>query len=144
MSASMAGRPAKAASRPPGEAEGYTAGYGAGFAAGAASAAPSYNAVILVAAGHVGAGGLVRLALVLAAIAVIYAVVVLVRPVGRCPRCHGRRVIVRRARPRSFARCEGHGRVPRPGAKAIHRFFWSVLGDQLRERRRTSHTRDGD
>ena len=86
-----------------------------------------------------------KLALILAAAAVIYCAVALARPVHRCPRCHGRRVVVRKGkRPKPCDRCKGHGRVPRLGAAAIHRFFWSVRGEQLMQRRRDAHSREGD
>jgi hypothetical protein len=33
-------------------------------------------------------------------------------------------------------RCRGTGRIRRIGATTVHRFWWSAIGDQLRERRR--------
>jgi hypothetical protein len=32
--------------------------------------------------------------------------------------------------------CHGHGRVVWPDAAAVHRFFWSVLGRRLMDRRK--------
>lgn len=33
-------------------------------------------------------------------------------------------------------KCKGTGRRYRPGAVAVHRFYWLALGNRLRERRR--------
>ena len=38
-------------------------------------------------------------------------------------------------------RCAGTGRTRRIGATAVHRFYWSALGDQLHERRRAKIAR---
>ena len=67
---------------------------------------------------------------VAAAATVVYCVVALKSPTRRCPAC-------RSGAPRSRGpckRCRGTGRVRRFGATAIHRFYWSVVGDALKGR----------
>ena len=67
-----------------------------------------------------------------------YLVSLYVWPLRPCPRCHGARVN-RGSTGRQFAlckRCGGAGRTRRIGATTVHRFYWSVLGTRLRERRR--------
>jgi hypothetical protein len=79
---------------------------------------------------------------VLAALAV-YVVIVIVSPTRRCPKCHGRRVVIKAGkRPRPCDHCRRTGRVPRIGSATIHRWLWSVLGDGLMERRRASQRED--
>jgi hypothetical protein len=62
-------------------------------------------------------------------------------PVIRCPRCLGRRV--RRTRTsrgtrkvRKCRACRGTGHVVPPGAALVHRMFWAVAGERIRERRK--------
>jgi hypothetical protein len=76
--------------------------------------------------------------LALAAIA-LYAALRLVFPTARCPRCLGRRVLRSPGRARRCWACNGRGRVVWPGATAVHRFWWSAVGDRMRERRRAGH-----
>lgn len=64
-----------------------------------------------------------------AGLAVLYCLFVFVFPTRGCSCEPGRK----RGRCR---RCKGTGRRYRPGAVAVHRFWWSVLGERLRERRR--------
>lgn len=66
----------------------------------------------------------------------LYAALLLAFPTGRCPRCLGKRVTRSGRRPRKCRACRGRGRVVWPGATAVHRFWWSVLGNHLMERRR--------
>jgi hypothetical protein len=75
------------------------------------------------------------LILIAAAALVIYALFVLVRPTKVCGRCHGDMVIVRGTRVKPCKRCKD-GRRYRPGATAVHRFAWSVIGDRLMAARR--------
>lgn len=86
-------------------------------------------AVLVLAAAHSG-----PLALILAVFAaiVLYSLVTLVRPVHRCPRCHGKRVIVRRRRSKACRTCKATGRTRRFGSAAIHRLAWSVAGPAVR------------
>jgi DnaJ-class molecular chaperone len=67
-----------------------------------------------------------------AAVIVIYALLMLAFPTGRCPRCLGRRV----TRTRKCRTCNGTGRRVYPFATAVHRFYWLVLGNRRMEQRR--------
>jgi hypothetical protein len=64
-----------------------------------------------------------------AAVVIAYCLLVLAAPTKRC-RCQPGQ---ERARCR---RCKRTGRHYRPGAVAIHRFYWSVLGSRRLEKRR--------
>jgi hypothetical protein len=48
-----------------------------------------------------------------------------VHPFGRCPRCHGARMVMkgtkRRPRPARCPKCKGVGRRQRPGSRLVHR-----------------------
>ena len=83
-------------------------------------------------AGHADPITVILLAL---AAAGAYAVSLYLWPWRNCPRCHGTRVKTRR-RIGMCKRCSGTGRTRRIGATAVHRFYWSVLGDQVQQRRR--------
>jgi hypothetical protein len=75
--------------------------------------------------------------LLLAAAAIaLYAALRLAFPTARCPRCLGKRVTRRRGRASKCRACHGRGRVVWLGATAVHRFFWSVLGRRLMDRRK--------
>jgi hypothetical protein len=75
-------------------------------------------------------------------IAAGYAVSLYLWPLRTCLRCHGTRINPGSARRfRSCKRCHGTGRIRRIGATAVHRFYWSALGDQHRERRRAKLAR---
>lgn len=67
--------------------------------------------------------------LVIAVVVIVYCLLVLAMPTGRCWRCRGK---VRGG----CTRCRNTGRRYHLGATAIHRFYWSALGNRLRERRR--------
>jgi hypothetical protein len=70
-------------------------------------------------------------------IAAGYAVSLYLLPLRTCTRCRGTRVTPGRGRRvRSCKGCHGTGRIRRIGATAVHRFYWSALGDQHQERRR--------
>jgi len=91
-------------------------------------------------AAHTAAHGADPLSLILIGFAVAagYLVSLYVWPFRPCPRCGGARVS-RGSTGRRFGlckRCGGTGRTRRLGATTVHRFYWSVLGDRLRERRR--------
>jgi len=76
------------------------------------------------------------------AVAATYALSLYVKPIRRCPRCDGtgaKRTSTGRPTGALCRRCRGTGRILRIGATAVHRFYWSALGDQLRERRRDQH-----
>jgi hypothetical protein len=98
---------------------------------------------MLTAAAHAAAHGghpIGPLTLILLALIALagYAVSLYLWPFRPCPRCHGERVN-RGSTGRRFGlctRCAGTGRTRRIGATAIHRAYWSITGDQLRERRR--------
>lgn len=80
--------------------------------------------------------------LLFAALALVaYALLVLARPLIRCPRCLGKRMLHRngaRGRARAFKcpLCKASGIFRMPGATTVHHFFWLVFGDHLRDRRR--------
>ena len=74
--------------------------------------------------------------LLAAAVVARYAALRLMFPTARCPRCLGKRVTRRGRRVSKCWLCHGNGRVVWPGATAVHRFFWSVLGRRLMDRRK--------
>lgn len=80
--------------------------------------------------------------LLLASLALVgYALLVLGRPLIRCPRCLGKRMLHREgakghARALKCPFCDATGIFRMPGATTVHHFFWLVFGDHLRERRR--------
>lgn len=76
--------------------------------------------------------------LLIIAAAAGYAVSLYVWPWRTCPRCRGTRVNPGSTRRRygMCKRCAGTGRTRRSGATAVHRFYWSALGDQHHQRRR--------
>ena len=76
------------------------------------------------------------------AVAACYVLSLYVKPIRSCPRCRGTGARLTRAgRPGrgTCRRCRGAGRIRRTGATAVHRFYWSAIGDHLRERRRARH-----
>jgi len=94
----------------------------------------------IAAAAHAAGHGSNPLSLILICFAVAagYLVSLYVSPLRPCPRCGGARVN-RGSTGRRFGlckRCGGTGRTRRLGATTVHRLYWSVLGDRLRERRR--------
>jgi hypothetical protein len=73
------------------------------------------------------------------AVAACYLLSLYLKPIRSCPRCGGTGARLTRAgRPTggTCRRCRGTGRIRRIGAVAMHRFYRSAVGDQLRERRR--------
>ncbi len=92
-------------------------------------------------AGH--AADPITVILLIIAAAAGYAVSLYLRPLRTCPRCHGTRVNPGGTRRRygMCQRCHGTGRIRRIGATAVHRVYWSALGDQHRERRRAKIAR---
>ena len=77
-----------------------------------------------------------------------YCLFVLAWPIGPCLRCRGKRVtrskrILGKGRKiRKCRWCKGRGLRRWPLATAVHRFWWSVLGDRLMERRRDAQRDD--
>ncbi len=91
----------------------------------------------LAAAAPAGHADPIIVILLILGIAAGYAVSLYLRPLRTCTRCQGARVTPGRARRfRSCKRCHGTGRIRRIGATAVHRFYWTALGDQHQERRR--------
>lgn len=84
---------------------------------------------------------MIRLLLFASLVLVGYALLVLSRPLVTCPRCLGKRMLHRHGR-KGWARalkcpfCNATGIFRMPGATTVHRFYWAVLGDHLRDRRR--------
>lgn len=78
-------------------------------------------------------------ALIVAGLLAARVLLVLSAPHGWCWWCHGKRVRERwfsssKRKVRCF-RCKGEGSHRRVGATTVHRFFQSVAGDRVRERR---------
>jgi hypothetical protein len=91
----------------------------------------------LAAAAPAGHADPIAVILLVLGIAAGYAVSLYLLPVRTCTRCRGTRVTPGSGRRvRSCKRCGGTGRIRRVGATAVHRFYWSALGDQHHERRR--------
>ena len=93
------------------------------------------------AAGH--AADPITVILLIIGAAAGYAVSLYLVPWRACPRCHGTR-ITRGSTGRRIGmcpRCSGTGRTRRPGATTVHRFYWSVLGDQAQQGRRARNAR---
>jgi hypothetical protein len=59
-------------------------------------------------------------------------------PFGRCPRCHGTRMVMRgtkrKPRPVQCKACKGVGRRQRPGSRAVHRIIRSIRRERDRSR----------
>jgi len=94
----------------------------------------------IAAAAHAAGHGTNPLNLILLGIAAaaLYLLSLYAWPLRPCPRCRGTRVN-RGSIGRRFGlckRCGGTGHTRRNGATTVHRLYWSVLGDRLRERRR--------
>jgi hypothetical protein len=105
----------------------------------------------LAAAASAGHADPITVILLALGIAAGYAASLYLWPLRKCTRCHGTRVTHGPGRRvRSCKRCGGTGRIRRIGATAVHRFYWSALGDQHAERRRAraerrrQHTRAPD
>ena len=84
---------------------------------------------------------MIALILVALAAVVAYCLLVLACPQVPCPRCLGRRVTYTatsrgKRRPRKCRSCRGIGLTRLPGATLVHRMFWAVWGEQIRERRK--------
>ena len=91
-------------------------------------------AAVAAPAGHADPITVILLALGFAA---GYAVSLYLWPLRKCTRCRGTRVTPGRGRGvRSCTRCHGTGRIRRIGATAVHRFYWSALGDHHQARLR--------
>ena len=77
-----------------------------------------------------------HVALAVAAAVVVYVLVAIALPAHTCARCRGERIqftrhwLTGKARTRPCKRCSGTGRVPRFGARTIHRLIWSVRREQ--------------
>jgi hypothetical protein len=98
----------------------------------------------LAAATHAVAHGTDPISLILIgfAVAAAYALSLYVKPLRRCPGCEGtgaKRARTGRPTGALCRRCRGTGRTRRLGATAVHRFYWTALGDRLREQRRAAH-----
>lgn len=83
--------------------------------------------------GHTSPAALVLLALALLA---GYALLCLVKPLRKCPKCKGTRVVEHGRGHQPCDRCHATGKTRRLGATAVHRFFWSAGGDRATGRRR--------
>lgn len=80
--------------------------------------------------------GLIHLILLALGLLGAYVVLVLASPLHRCPRCKGTRIDRTGIRPRACRKCWVTGMRYRPGARLIHKLFWSVAGDRYREGQR--------
>lgn len=86
----------------------------------------------------------VTVILTVLAAASLYAVSLFACPTRRCRTCGGTGARPIRAGRRyrgggTCRRCRGTGRIRRLGATAVHRFWWSAIGDRMRARRRAAH-----
>jgi len=94
------------------------------------------------AAGAAGHADPITVILLIIGIAAGYAISLYLWPIRKCSRCQGARVIHHAARGfRTCPRCSGTGRTRRLGATAMHRFYWSVLGERAQDRRRATTER---
>jgi hypothetical protein len=83
---------------------------------------------------------MITVTLLIIAITAGYAVSLYLKPWRNCPRCGGTR-INKSATGRRISmcrRCDGTGKTRRLGATAVHRFYWSVLGEHTQQRRRAA------
>jgi hypothetical protein len=66
-----------------------------------------------------------------------------VHPFGKCPRCRGRRVVMRgskrRRRPKRCWLCKGIGRRQRPGSRTVHRTIRKIRRELARQRKARQH-----
>ena len=62
-----------------------------------------------------------------------YGVLCLVSPTPKCPPVQVTKRKGKRPRTRQCPKCKGKGFRQRPGARLVHRLFWSVAGDRLRD-----------
>ena len=94
----------------------------------------------ITAAGAAGHPDPITITLLIIGIAAGYAVSLYFWPHRNCPRCRGARVThgggSLRPRFKACRRCSSTGRTRRIGATAVHRFYWSVLGERAQDRRR--------
>lgn len=74
--------------------------------------------------------------LVIMGVAVIWALICLVAPTCRCPRCGGSKVEQGRRGVRPCPRCKGTGRAYRRGARLVHKAVRDQLGGRIRDRAR--------
>jgi hypothetical protein len=62
-----------------------------------------------------------------------------VHPFGKCPRCRGRRVVIKgtqkRPRPVQCRVCNGVGRRQRPGSRTLHRTVRRIRRELERQRK---------
>ena len=79
---------------------------------------------------------MIQLVLIAALVIAVRCAYLLRYPWGPCPRCKGRKVNKGSTGKRwgMCRRCAGTGQRQRFGARAVHRFFWSVAGAVLHER----------
>jgi hypothetical protein len=82
---------------------------------------------------HLSAGAIT--VIVIAAVSA-WVIIATALPTRECPRCHGGRIqftrhwLTGKARARPCRRCSGTGRVPRLGARTIHRLIWSATREK--------------
>lgn len=69
--------------------------------------------------------------------ALAYGLLCLVSPTMKCPRTKVTKRKGKRPRSKQCPKCKGRGLRQRPGARVVHRLFWSMAGDRLR-----AHYRD--
>jgi hypothetical protein len=93
---------------------------------------------VITAASAAGHADPITVILLILAAAAAYAVSLYLWPSRKCPRCRGTRITKSGTGRRigMCKRCSGTGRTRRIGATAVHRFYWSALGDQAQQRRR--------
>lgn len=82
--------------------------------------------------------GVITLILVAASVGAVRCVYLLRYPWGPCRRCQGRKTNKGSSKKRwgMCKTCGGTGQHQRLGARAVHRFWWSVMGATLHEKRK--------
>jgi hypothetical protein len=74
----------------------------------------------------------------------VYTISLYLKPLRACTRCGGTGTkLARNGRPTGVTcrRCRGTGTIRRTGATAVHRFYWSVIGEAQRDHRRATTER---
>ena len=71
-----------------------------------------------------------------------------VHPFGRCPRCRGKRMVIRgtkrKPRPKRCWLCNGVGRRQRPGSRTVHRTVRKIRRELARQRKQRQRALEED